>query len=132
MIKNKKLKTLVKKSFKNCFEKDKISELKLSQLLSDFKKLPSHEAIVSTALLLDEVKKYNVKTTLTVESATPISSLELKKIEKKLASSFTIQTSEFILNPSLLGGIKVKVGDVLFDNSVIGKLNQIKEVIAHG
>lgn len=48
----------------------------------------------------------------------------LKELLKK--SSVTIEN---IVNPSLLGGLRIRVGNTIFDGSVSGKLNRLKNNI---
>lgn len=132
MIKDKKLKKLVKKYFKECITQEKLSEVKALKLALAFKKLPKLQAVRATAFLLDEIKAYNLKTTLTVQASEKLEATLLSKIASKFKKDFMITKVTQETVPSLLGGVKVRIGDVLFDNSVSGRLQQVKEVIAHG
>ena len=79
---------------------------------------------------LKGLKRELSKTTLIIESATPLSSTEMNQIKKNFASKF-INHQSLTINHSLLGGLRVKIGDEVYDYSVSGKLKQVKEAI-HG
>ena len=34
------------------------------------------------------------------------------------------------IDPSILGGVQIKIGDLLIDNSIKGRIQQIKEAIS--
>lgn len=132
MIRDKKLKNLVKKFFKECQINEKLSDVKVLKFSQALRELPKLQAIQATTFLLEELRTYETKTTLTVEAATPLSVAEMKKIENVFKAAYHIQHTSYQYSPSLLGGVRVKIGDILFDNSVWNKLEQVKKVIAHG
>ncbi len=68
------------------------------------------KAIVTSALPLSDEEKGTVK----------------KEILTKLGSDATVT---YFVDPSILGGLVIKVGDKLIDGSVIGQLDQLKQTI---
>ncbi|MBN4089250.1 F0F1 ATP synthase subunit delta [Mycoplasma enhydrae] len=65
-----------------------------------------------------------------VFSSKKISTEEMKKLELKISKDLN---SKIILvneiDPSLIGGIKIKVDEYLIDNTVLGRLEKIKRTI---
>lgn len=65
-----------------------------------------------------------------------VSAVELSDVEKEeIRRQLTTQYGEglifnFRVDPSLLGGLRVRVGDQLIDNSVSSRLSALREVIA--
>lgn len=66
-----------------------------------------------------------------VYSTRELSTLEQNKLKKTFAKRFNktgIQLNN-IVNPSILGGIKVQIGNTIYDGSVEGKLKRIERDI---
>jgi len=67
----------------------------------------------------------------TVTSALPLSSEEAQKIEKGLQGQLGSEAKvEFRVNPSILGGLVVRVGDKVIDGSVSGKLAALEQSLS--
>jgi F-type H+-transporting ATPase subunit b len=63
-----------------------------------------------------------------VTSALPLSADETKRIEKGLKDQLGSEAEiEFKVNPSILGGLVVRVGDKVVDGSVSGKLTSLEQ-----
>ena len=78
-------------------------------------------------LYLKGLKRKIAENTLVVESAVKLSGNELKSVEKMLKRE--VYVTEQQINPSLLGGLRLKIGDELLDFSIKSKINQVKERI---
>lgn len=65
------------------------------------------------------------QTTALVASATKIEDAERQALEKKLGDNLSY---EYTLNPQLLGGLKIRVGDSVFDNSLLIKFESLKVI----
>jgi len=127
----KSIKTLKKQAIKAAqlsFKLGNLDEGVAKKFISAFKALPMNEAVVMLNSYLSAVKRAISKTTLTITSASKLSGPQVKDVTGAFKSYKVLQTSEE-LSPSLLGGIKVRIGDVIFDNSVRSKINQIKEAL---
>jgi F-type H+-transporting ATPase subunit delta len=63
----------------------------------------------------------------TITSATPIAAAQLARLEKGLAASFgrDLRVNQ-IIDPDIIGGVRVQVGDEIIDGSVASKLSQLR------
>jgi len=67
----------------------------------------------------------------TVTSALPLKSDETQRIEKGLKNQLGSDAKiEFKVNPSILGGLVVRVGDKVVDGSVSGKLTTLEQSLS--
>jgi F-type H+-transporting ATPase subunit delta len=63
-----------------------------------------------------------------VESAAPLDSTEQQRVVSGLAAKYGSDlTFEYRVTPELLGGLKVRVGNDVFDGSVKGRLDRLAE-----
>ncbi|MDO8429187.1 MAG: F0F1 ATP synthase subunit delta [Candidatus Daviesbacteria bacterium] len=120
---------LVRKLVTTTFSKDgNLSESKVKEYLKMITSLKSSRLIFLKAYL-KILKSEVLKRTLILESSTVLNQVEQTKISQVFAKKFQVTTVLNQINPSLLGGIRVKIGDMLFDNTVAGKINKIGESI---
>ena len=67
-----------------------------------------------------------------IESATALESASSAKILADLRQRYgTDITSEFKVNPALIGGLRIKLGSDVWDGSVRGRLNLLEESLSH-
>jgi F-type H+-transporting ATPase subunit delta len=65
-----------------------------------------------------------------IESATPLNGSMGDRIVANLKSRYGDDlTTEFRTNPKLLGGLRIKIGDDVWDGSVRSRLSQLQEQI---
>lgn len=62
-----------------------------------------------------------------VISASSLSAGYKNKITKLVRSSFNVEKVDFLTDPEILGGIKITIGDKIFDLSVNAKLQNLVE-----
>lgn len=130
---NKRLRQLVNKMVDSSLDKSgSVNNKKAMSFVSTLKKLPHSQAILSLMEYSKGIQREINKTTLTVESPIKLSSSLQKTIAKSLSSDHQISKTLFVLNPSLLGGVKIKIGDTLIDDSLKERSNQLKERIVNG
>jgi len=74
-------------------------------------------------LHLEAEKRHGV-----IESATPLNRSLGDRIVANLRAKYGEDlTTEFRTNPELLGGLRIKIGDDVWDGSVKSRLNQLQE-----
>lgn len=129
MKKIKELKKLVEKCCKFCCPDGKVDEKKVVSVIKNLKALPRSQAIFAISEFVKALKKQKGETTLLVESSIPLQKKQLDTIVRKLKGDFLISEVKNIINPALLGGFRVKIGDTVSDYSLQGKIMQLKEAI---
>lgn len=113
---------------RNSFTSGKLDEEKISQMVqSVLTAKPRHyvDALKDYQRLLHlEVEKRRA----VIESATPLNrSLGDRIIENLKARYGDDLATEFRTNPELLGGLRIKIGNDVWDGSVKSRLNQLRE-----
>lgn len=67
-----------------------------------------------------------------VESAAPMDNKAQEKLVAELKKKYGSDiTAEYKVNPSLLGGLRIKLGSDVWDGSVRGRLDRLKEELAN-
>jgi len=61
-----------------------------------------------------------------VESATPLDPEKARELEAGLRARFGELTTEFRRNPALIGGLRVQIGNNVWDGSIQARLEAIK------
>jgi len=127
---NKKTKELAKEIFKKSFENKKLNESllkKFIRIVAD-KKTPQSLEILKT--LEKILARYNEENTLLVESAFPLKQIEREKIKETFEKTLgkKLQLKE-VQNKELISGLKVKLSDNIWENSVLNNLEQLKGML---
>ncbi len=126
-MKNKKLIIEINKLVEQSFNDGKADEVYINKVTTSLKKLSLAESMQSLMIYLQGLKRKVVENTLVVESAVKLSASELKSVENMLKKH--VYATEQIINPSLLGGLRVKIGDEFLDFSLQSKINQVANKI---
>lgn len=127
---NKRLKNIVEKLVINSFTpKGEVKESLVIENTKLLKKLPFGQAIAALTLYQKGLKREILKTTLEIISSTALSPSQKKQIMKISKKTFNINKVLTKIDPLLLGGLRIKVGDMVFDDSVQNKIGQLKGVI---
>ena len=148
MKKSKLLQKTITKLVEASFKDGKMVEGQVIKSIKAIKSLPRYEAIQALSEYLKSLKRMMREHTMYIETVIPLSPIQIKKakkiIEKKINPSATlrvngersrtIKITKIItnVNPEILGGFKLRVGDEIWDESILGKINQIKEAIISG
>lgn len=126
---NKKLVKKIINDFTSDLKNQGVSK-SLSQVhVKALKSLPISLSINGLTLYLRRVKEIISANKLLVESATPLSLTDQDKICQAIKKQHQFTEVETVLNTSLLGGSRVKIGSWVIDSSVKEKINQVSEVI---
>lgn len=129
---NKRLKKDVYKLVKESLDQNgQVVENKVFRVTQKLSKLPSQNAITALTEYLKGVKREVNKTTLEIESTYPLNSEQMKKIKNVFGKQYFVGQTKVNLNPLLLGGIKIKISDWVYDDSLNRKIVKLGEEI-HG
>src|ERR1700720_1097883 len=114
--------------FRHSFTSGKLVEEKISQMI---------QTVLATKprRYVDVLKDYQRllqlevdKSHAVIESATPLNRSLGDRIVSKLRARYGEDlTTEFRTNPERLGGLKIKIGNDVWDGSVKNRLNQLQE-----
>lgn len=129
MKEKRKLKKWAAKSVNLSFQKGKLNTLTAEEVIRILKTLPRPQAIYAISKFLKGLRRRSVETSATIESVVPLSKKQLGNIIKKLEGEFVITEVQNKLNPDLLGGFRVKIGDTILDYSLKDKVSQIGKVM---
>lgn len=127
---NKRLRNSVEKLVIRSFTaKGEIKTKAVAETIKVIKKLPGIDAISALILYQKGLKRELSKTILEITSPIKLTSSDTKKIASIAQKSYQVTEVKTVLDPSLLGGLRIKIGDVVFDDSVNNKIGQMKELI---
>lgn len=130
-MKNKQLKIIVKKALEVSI-KSKFDEKVLQAWVDYFKTYPRFKAKLLLKLFLESLKNEIKNRTLVVESSVRVLDKDLNILRQNFSKEFeTIQT-ENLITPNLLGGLRVRIGDYIFEDSLKSRIEQVKEGIQNG
>ncbi len=136
MKKNKQLLRIVKHLIDESFSDGKIVEGQVVKSIKILKNLPTSKSIYAMMEYLKGLKRKEREHTMYIETAISLSSVLVNKmrkiVEKKiLPAGRQVKINKVLvnINPEILGGFKLKIGDEIWDESILGKINQVKEAI---
>lgn len=128
----KQLKKIITKLVDLSFKDGKIVELQVSKSIKLLKTLSRSQAIFALSEYLKALKREERKYTMYIEAAISLSVPQLQKIKRIVDKKIKITKVVTSINPEILGGFKLKIGDEIWDESILNKITQIKEAIIHG
>lgn len=120
---------IVEKAIDASFMDGRFMEKQALTFIKLFRSQPKVEAVVLLSEYLKKLRFAIKATTMVVESVIPLSQKDKLTLKKNFVGRFKIQNSIYKLNPSLLGGLRVKIGDHVFEDSIVSKIAQIGEAI---
>ncbi len=128
----KSLNKIVKKLADLSFRDGRIIESQVIKSIKVLKSLPQSEAISALGEYLNSIKRIERQFTMVVETSIPLATVTVNKMRKIVEKKNKITKVLININPDILGGFKLKIGDEVYDESILGKINQVKEVISSG
>jgi len=111
---------------------DRVTADRTSPLFANFLRvLARHDRLSLLPAILDQTQRRSEirsgQRRVQVESAAPMSAPLIVQLKQTLASMLKIDPIiELTVNPELLGGLRVRVGDVIYDSSLRARLNQMQ------
>lgn len=129
MKQDKQLKKIIFKSVQDSFSIGRLLEAQVVRHIKLYKSLPTPKAIFALTEYLKGIKRKLRQHTLVVETTTPLSLKQVEKIKKIVAKKYHITKLESKINQDILGGVRLRVGDDIYDESIQSKVIQIREVL---
>jgi F-type H+-transporting ATPase subunit delta len=125
---NKEIRQLSRGLLRASFTDNELDRGKIASLVQSLvEKKPRHYIDILEnykRLIRLEVEKRHAR----IESAVPLSSETnsrvLKNLKKKYSKSLT---TEFVVNPQLLGGMRIRIGSDVWDGTVRNRLERLKQ-----
>ena len=131
-MKNKHLQKIIQRLVEVSIKDGKIIESQVTKSIKSLKLLPKYKAIEALTEYLKQLKRIERKHTMYTETVIPLPTTQLKKIKNIVEKKVKVTRIITQINPAILGGFVLKVGDEVWDESILSKINQIKEAIVHG
>lgn len=129
MIK-KQLQKTVNKLVNLSFKEGRILETQVTRSIKIMKSLHKSEAIQALSEYLKNLKRKEREHTLYIEATMNLSPIQINKVKKFVEKEKKITKVLVSINPEILGGFKLRIGDQIWDESVVGKIQQVKEAIS--
>lgn len=135
----KQIKKIIEKLVMDSFSDGRMLEGRVLKSIKVLKSLSKSDSIFALSEYLKGLKRIERKHTMYLETAFPFTPQQIKRakkiIEKKVLPAgrqVKITKVKTVVNPDIIGGFKLRVGDEVWDESILSKITQIKEAIAHG
>lgn len=106
-----------------------VLEKKVRLCIKTLKNLSLPKAIAALTFYKTGLKRNLQKSVLEIETSTLLSKVQINQITKSFKNHHTISSVHTSLNKQLVGGLKVRLGDMVFDDTVDQKIKQLKGVI---
>lgn len=129
MISHRKIRTIAEKAVEQSFKAGKLDDKKVETFTKEFSKLPKTEAIPFLTEYYKGIKRELDKQTLVIESAITLPADKVKKIETIVKKEHPVSKVETTVNPGLLGGIKIKIADEVFEGSLLRQIEELGNII---
>lgn len=129
MKKNKQLQKLVARLVEASFKDGRMIESQVSKSIKLLKTYPKAKAILALSEYLKSLKRMERQYTIYIESSIPLPLDVVNRMKRVVSKKMTITKVITSVNPQILGGFKLKIGDEIWDESILGRINQIKEVL---
>lgn len=127
---DKKLKKVIDQLVKMSFDsKGSLEEKKSLGFVKILKDLKGSQGILALSHYLKGIKREMNKTTLEIVSPLPLTQPQVKKIMDNMRKDYLVSDVKTTINEALFGGIRVKIGDVVYDDSVSQRISQLKGAI---
>lgn len=119
----------IKHLVESCFDHDQIDQNKSKLILNQLKKLPDNQSIAALSFFIKKLRSRLEKNTLIIESPTKLSNSEIRHIVAEIAKNHTVYQIQTQINPSLLTGIRVKIGDTVLEDNFYSRTQQLTNII---
>ncbi len=126
----KQLRKLVDQCLEVSFVQGQLVDAAIKRCVKALSQLPKDQAIYSLELFHAGLSRLVAQSTLVVESVTPVTQSQLSALAKSLKKQFTITQTRNLIVPHLVGGIRLRIGDTLIDDSVARRIEILEKGLA--
>ena len=132
MKNSKQLQKFIKKLVELSFKDGKLIESSVIKAIGILKSLPRENSIWALNEYLKQIKRKEREHTMYLETTIPMPFAQIQKVKKIVERRVQINKVITNVRPEILGGFKLRVGDEVWDETLLSKINQVKEVISGG
>lgn len=125
----KQMKKTISKLVEMSFKDGRMLEAQVTRSIKSLKSLPRYEVIQALSEYLKGLKRKEREHTMYIKSVAPLTSAQFKKVKEIVERRTKITKVSVSIDPEILGGFKLRIGDQIWDESVLGKIQQVKEAI---
>lgn len=125
----KNLQKLVKQLAEVSYKDGRMIESQVTKSVKALKSFPRNQAIEALLEYLKVLKVRERQHTMYLETVTSLSKSQINKIKKILEKRIKITKIVTNINMNILGGFKLRVGDEIWDETILGKVTQVKEAL---
>lgn len=127
---DKRLKKVVEKyALESLTIKGDIDTKKAQGFVKNLKSFTAPQAIAALSLYVKRLKTEVEKSTLEIKSAVALSPAQVSQVTKAIKIKHNVNSVETGVEGFLLGGIRVKIGDLVYDDTLGQKIAALKEAI---
>lgn len=127
---DKRLMKIVNKMAEDSFSAEgALEEKKTSNYFQSLRSLSHSQSIVALSQYLKMIKMGLSKTTLDIESVISLTDVQVKEVVASIKAKQPVIAVNTKTNDSLLGGLRVKIGDIVYDDSISQRIAQLKGAI---
>lgn len=102
---------------------------KVQGFVKNLKSFVLPQAIAALSLYVKRLKAEVGKSTLEIKSAVVLSPAQVSQATKAIKAKHNVTSVETEVDNSLFGGVRVKIGDLVYDDTLGQKMVQLKEAI---
>lgn len=132
MKKNKQLQKLIQELLDLSFSDGRVIDSKVVKSLKLLKSLPGSQSIFALTEYLKGLRRLQKRYTLYIESPIKLSKGQVYKIKKTVEKKSKVTKVVVDMSPELIAGIRFRIGDQIWEDSILSRIQEVKEVITGG
>lgn len=113
----------------SCFQNNRVIESQTKLIIQNLKNLPHGQSIATISLFIKYLRTRLEKNTILIESPIKLSNAEIRDIVSAVAKDHTVYQIQTQVDPSLITGIRVKIGDTILEDSFLTRTQQLAQTI---
>lgn len=128
-MKNKQIETFAKKLFRKSLTEDQVDPKKVNGVIASLKELKPQGLLEIYQSYLNLIELKIEDSTAYIETPFPPDKVWANETESEIRRKFPqVIQIRFLVNPQLIAGLKVKIADMVYENSFKAKLETIRNL----